>query len=561
VILGNGDGSFGSLTSYPTTYGTHDVAVGDFNNDDHIDFITVPWEPDPPAPHMATLYLGDGLGSFGSPTTHDAGKSPHGIVAADFNNDGNLDFAASTLGEHAAVVREGNGNGTFDPLAFHEGTPGGEAHDIAMGNFDNGVDEDLVIAGQASDDVSVFLGGSGTGFSSYVAYDVAEEPKGVAVGDLNNDGNDDLIATSVRGHYPSCSSGALDPLTLLFGDGSGGFSPGGSVAVGEAPFDAAVADFNGDGWNDLAAPAWCDDNVSIYLNLGTGGPVTSFTTLDGTATTPGAPAAPTAVAGNASATLNWTAPTSNGGSAILGYDLEVQNLSAGGTVPIDAGLALSRNVTGLVNGDTYHARVRATNAVDDGPWSGWSANFMPAGTTPDNTFSDDDGSIFEDDIEWLAAAGITKGCNPPANTQFCPDDPVTRGQMAAFMVRALDLTDAGSVDFADDNGSIFEADIEKLAAAGITKGCNPPANTNFCPDDNVTRGQMAAFLVRALDLTDPGSVDFVDDDSSIFESSIEKLAAAGITKGCNPPTNDRFCPDDNVTRGQMAAFMRRAFGS
>ena len=55
-------------------------------------------------------------------------------------------------------------------------------------------------------------------------------------------------------------------------------------------------------------------------------------------------------------------------------------------------------------------------------------------------------------------------------------------------------------DFVDDDGSVFEQDIEKLAAAGITAGCNPPANTNFCPDSPLTRGQMAAFLVRALNL-------------------------------------------------------------
>ncbi|MEN8114904.1 MAG: S-layer homology domain-containing protein, partial [Actinomycetota bacterium] len=123
---------------------------------------------------------------------------------------------------------------------------------------------------------------------------------------------------------------------------------------------------------------------------------------------------------------------------------------------------------------------------------------------PSGTFIDDDGSTFEADIEWLAAEGITKGCNPhEGNTRFCPDDPVTRGQMAAFLVRALPLTDRLANPFTDDDGSIFEADIERLAAAGITKGCNPhEGNTRFCPDDPVTRGQMAAFLVRALPLTD-----------------------------------------------------------
>ena len=81
---------------------------------------------------------------------------------------------------------------------------------------------------------------------------------------------------------------------------------------------------------------------------------------------------------------------------------------------------------------------------------------------------------------------------------------VTRGQMAAFLTRALGLTERLDNPFVDDDDSIFEADIERLAAAGITKGCNPPTNDRFCPDGTVTRGQMAAFLVRALKYTDDG---------------------------------------------------------
>ncbi len=172
------------------------------------------------------------------------------------------------------------------------------------------------------------------------------------------------------------------------------------------------------------------------------------------------------------------------------------------------------------------------------------------------------GLAFTGDVIWLADSGITKGCNPPANDLFCPNDRVTRGQMAAFLVRFLDLGDIdGSIDFSDIGGSVFEDNILKLATAGITKGCNPPANDMFCPNDIVTRGQMAAFLVRALGLTDDDpAIDFVDDDGNIFEANIEKLATAGITKGCNPPTNDRFCPNDFVTRAQMAAFLHRADG-
>ena len=115
------------------------------------------------------------------------------------------------------------------------------------------------------------------------------------------------------------------------------------------------------------------------------------------------------------------------------------------------------------------------------------------------TFIDDDDSIFESNIEALAAAGITKGCNPPSNDRFCPNDAVTRGQMAAFLVRALDLPAGTPNAFTDDDG-VFELNIESLAEAGITRGCNPPANDRYCPGNPVTRGQMAAFLGRALDL-------------------------------------------------------------
>lgn len=188
-----------------------------------------------------------------------------------------------------------------------------------------------------------------------------------------------------------------------------------------------------------------------------------------------------------------------------------------------------------------------------------TVDFFLSGAGCRGWFSDDNGHVFEFDIEWMADEGITRGCNPPTSDRYCPDSQVTRGQMAAFLVRALDLTDQLDDPFIDDDDSIFEADIERLAAAGITRGCNPPVNDRFCPDSKVTRGQMAAFLVRALGYLDDGGGDlFIDDDDSIFEGDIDKLGTAGVTKGCNPPVNDRYCPNSVVTRGQMAAFLHRA---
>lgn len=185
-----------------------------------------------------------------------------------------------------------------------------------------------------------------------------------------------------------------------------------------------------------------------------------------------------------------------------------------------------------------------------------------AGPIPPSGFRDvPPGHLFESNVTWLANEGISKGCNPPTNDLYCPDDVVTRGQMATFLVRALDLAASTENPFADTGTSVHAADVNALAAAGVTRGCNPPANDMYCPTEAVTRGQMAAFLVRALNLTgDMGGTRFEDDDGSVFEISIERLAAAGITRGCNPPVNDRFCPTQPVLRGEMAAFLHRAAG-
>jgi hypothetical protein len=183
-----------------------------------------------------------------------------------------------------------------------------------------------------------------------------------------------------------------------------------------------------------------------------------------------------------------------------------------------------------------------------------------AALPPGGTFLDDDGSVFEGSIEAIAAEGITSGCNPPDNDMYCPGDNVTRGEMAVFLVRAMGYADNGGGNlFVDDNGLFYEGAADRLKTAGVTEGCNPPAKDMYCGERSVTRGEMAAFLVRAMGYVDSGGGDlFTDDNGSIFENAIDKLGTAGVTLGCNPPDNDMYCPGDPVTRGQMAAFLTRA---
>ena len=157
-------------------------------------------------------------------------------------------------------------------------------------------------------------------------------------------------------------------------------------------------------------------------------------------------------------------------------------------------------------------------------------------------------------IQLMAAAGIAAGCG---SGNFCPDNPVTRGQMAVFIESSLgNLPNLCAGLFPDANAaavgsSVVCGFIERLAADGITGGCGAG---NFCPNDPVTRGQMAVFIETAI--KNPANActgQFTDVTAAdSFCGFIEKLAADAISGGCG---GGNFCPNDPVTRAQMAVFI------
>ena len=164
-------------------------------------------------------------------------------------------------------------------------------------------------------------------------------------------------------------------------------------------------------------------------------------------------------------------------------------------------------------------------------------------------FTDDETAPTQADIEWLARKGIVEGCTAD---RFCPNQWVTRAELATFLVRALELAPARTDFFIDDEGSAHEAGINALAAAGLTAGCLPE---RFCPDALVSRGQLAFVLANALELPAQASVNFVDISDSPYAVEIGSVVAAGIGTGC---ASDQFCPRDAVDRGQLAGLLRRS---
>lgn len=167
-------------------------------------------------------------------------------------------------------------------------------------------------------------------------------------------------------------------------------------------------------------------------------------------------------------------------------------------------------------------------------------------------------SAHKTNIEELETAGLFDGTECGAR-KFCPDDPIARWTVAVWLVRAIDGLDAAPVSstrFADvSKDDWWMPHIERLAELGVTVGCSD-APLRYCPDDLVTRGQMASFLVRAFRLRRGPSAKFTDTGGNVHAASIDTLLASGITEGCRTSPL-RFCPEDPVTRGQMASFINR----
>jgi hypothetical protein len=174
-------------------------------------------------------------------------------------------------------------------------------------------------------------------------------------------------------------------------------------------------------------------------------------------------------------------------------------------------------------------------------------------------------------VEGLYAQGITGGC---ANTplRYCPDNAVTRTQMAVFLLRAMnggsytpptDLTNVFS-DVPTAGNEWAQNWINQFYLSGITSGCST-SPMNYCPDNSVTRAQMAIFLLRAehgSSYTPPAATGIFADlplpANASIAAWVEQLYNEGITSGCSTdPLN--YCPNAPVTRAQMAIFIDRTF--
>ena len=222
--------------------------------------------------------------------------------------------------------------------------------------------------------------------------------------------------------------------------------------------------------------------------------------------------------------------------------------------PPQPGISSTSHVLGIDDSATIENFTVTVTAATAGTFS------IRIGGLDRGHFIDDDGLEAEPDIEIIADLGITQGCNPPDNDRFCPTAGVSRAEMAAFIIRALDETEnIGPYEgrFSDvEEDAWYAGYVERLAELEITTGTGPEV---FAPDRVVSRSEMAAFLIRAFGTgtTEEAVGVFADVPTDAwYVTQVEELYDLGVTRGCAVAPL-RYCPEAPVTRAQMASFLAR----
>ncbi|MGA7622404.1 MAG: FG-GAP-like repeat-containing protein [Candidatus Acidiferrales bacterium] len=267
ILLGNGDGTFTAAPSspllLPSGSSPTSIAVADFNKDGFPDLAIVN-----KAANTVSIFLGNGDGTFKSPTSFVTGNTPTSIVAAAFNpsNPTLIDLAVTNSADNTLEIFIGNGDGTFTKgITYFTGvTPVyvATADLNADGNLDLAVADSgaPISSNTVGNSVSIFLGnGDGTFVlpgGTRLDFPAGTNPTSLVIADFNSDGIPDIVTTATGDNS----------FALLLGVGDGAFSAPIEVPLGDTPDSVATADFNGDGLPDLAVTNYDSNTVSIILD-------------------------------------------------------------------------------------------------------------------------------------------------------------------------------------------------------------------------------------------------------------------------------------------------------
>ncbi len=269
VLFNNGDGTFGNLALYPVTGTTpQGVAGGDLDGDGDLDLAVTHRSP-----HGVNVLLNNGDGTFVLGPDHAVSGSAHGVTAGDLDGDGDLDLAVAidTQLTGGLAILLNNGDATFGPTTQYQGCscwfPGGAF--LALGDLDGDDDLDAVLGLTWDDGVAVFFNNGDGSFGNIMSYPVGiapdgfgdeVQPRGVALGDLEGDGDPDLVVANSEDHNVS----------VLLNDGLGNLAPQVMYEAGEGPYGVTCALIDGDGGLDIVVANKVVGGISFLPNNGDG---------------------------------------------------------------------------------------------------------------------------------------------------------------------------------------------------------------------------------------------------------------------------------------------------
>jgi len=277
VLLGNGNATFQPPADFVMGMTPLFISTADFNGDGKPDLAVV-------NQNSISVFLNNVLAptppfsvSFLNPVKFSVRTSPSAIATADFNLDGKPDFAVANTQSNNISVVVNKSDGAFQAAVNY--SVGSAPVWIAAGDFDGDGKVDLIVANNSSNDLSVLLGNGDGTFARAAGVALSAAPVSIWVGDINRDGKLDVIVIE-----STSATRLAHTATILLGNGDGTFKSLGDLSgVGSVPIAVAIADFNQDGNPDLAVvnnvPIG-SGSVSILLGDGQGGfgPASSYTT-------------------------------------------------------------------------------------------------------------------------------------------------------------------------------------------------------------------------------------------------------------------------------------------